>query len=253
MWEEPCLSGEKGCGTVFFSGCSLRCCFCQNYEISSLDKGMDISTDRLSEIFLELQAQGAHNISLVTGTHFAPYIIEALENVKGRLNIPVVWNSSGYEEISTLNMLAPYVDIWQPDVKFYDTELSKRLCGAEDYFEKAIAAVEECVRLAGKPVFDENGLMKSGVIVRHLILPSHYKDSLKIIEALRPYKDDIILSLMSQYTPFYKALEHKDISRRLSTYEYEKVLSAAEDFSGYSQERSSAKEEYTPEFDLYGL
>ena len=251
MWEEPCISGTRGSGTVFFSGCSLKCCFCQNYRISAENFGKEISVSRLAEIFLE------HNINLVSATHYVPQVIETLDLCKGRLNIPVAYNSGGYELPETIEMLRGYVDIFMPDFKYYDSEISEKYSATKDYFSYASAAIGKMIEIAGKPVYDENGLMKSGVIIRHMVLPSHRKDSEKILRTIAEMypKDSYLLSLMSQYTPFYKSCEHKEINRRISTYEYEKVAEVAAElgFDGFMQERSSAKEEYTPDFDLSGI
>ncbi|MGN1102300.1 MAG: radical SAM protein [Huintestinicola sp.] len=257
MWEEPCISGTRGSGTVFFSGCSLKCCFCQNYRISAENFGKEISDDRLSEIFLELQDKGAHNINLVSPTHYVPQIISALDKCRSSLHIPVAYNSGGYEKVETLEMLRGYVDIFMPDIKYFSPVLSEKYSSAPDYFEFASKAVSKMIELAGKPELDENGIMKKGVIIRHMVLPSHRKDSEAVLREIDRLfdKDSFLLSLMSQYTPFYKSSEHKEINRRISTYEYSKVaeLAAELGFKGYMQERSSAKEEYTPDFDLIGI
>lgn len=256
-WEEPCLSGENGAGTVFFSGCSLKCAFCQNYKISSENCGTEITEERLGEIFLELQDKGANNIDLVSPTHFVPQIISALDLVKGRLNIPIVYNTGGYETAETLKMLEGYVDIYLPDFKYYDNEIARKYSGAGDYFEVACAAVDEMIRQVGAVSFDDNGSMKKGVLIRHLTLPNHRHDSIAVLEQIaeRWGTEDIMLSLMSQYTPFYRSSEYPEISRRISTFEYNSVLKRAEElgFKGFMQERSSAKEEYTPDFDFGGI
>lgn len=257
MWEEPCISGTRGSGTVFFSGCSLKCCFCQNYKISAEKFGKEISIDRLSEIFLELQDKGAHNINLVSPTHYVPQIISALDKCSHDLHIPVAYNSGGYEKAETLELLRGYVDIFMPDIKYFSPELSEKFSSAPDYFEYASKAVSKMIELVGKPEIDEKGIMKKGVIIRHMVLPSHRQDSETVLREIDKLfdKDSFLLSLMSQYTPFYKSSEHKEINRRISTYEYEKVaeLAAELGFKGYMQERSSAKEEYTPDFDLIGI
>lgn len=256
-WEEPCLSGENGSGTVFFSGCSLKCVFCQNYKISSENLGTAISEERLGEIFLELQAKGAHNINLVSPTHFVPQIISALDSVRGKLAIPVVYNTGGYERTETLKMLDGYIDVYLPDFKYYDNKLAKKYSGAGDYFEVVCAAVDEMLRQVGAVQLDENGLIKKGVIIRHLTLPNHRRDSIAVLEeiARRWGTSDILLSLMSQYTPFYKSGDFPEISRRISTFEYNSVLKRAGElgFNGFMQEKSSAKEEYTPNFDFEGI
>lgn len=257
MWEEPCISGTRGSGTVFFSGCSLKCCFCQNYKISAENFGKEISVSRLADIFLELQDKGAHNINLVSAAHYVPQIIEALDICGKRLEIPVAYNSGGYELTETIEMLGKYVSIFMPDLKYYNSSISEKYSDAPDYFEYASKAIGKMIEIAGKPVFDENGIMKSGVIIRHMVLPSHRRDSEEILRRfaeMYPPKS-FLLSLMSQYTPFYKSCEHKEINRRISTYEYERVADIAAElgFEGYMQERSSAKEEYTPDFDLSGV
>lgn len=256
-WEEPCLSGENGSGTVFFSGCSLKCVFCQNYKISSENLGTAITEERLGEIFLELQAKGAHNINLVSPTHFVPQIISALDSVKGKLAIPVVYNTGGYERTETLKMLDGYIDVYLPDFKYYDNEIAKKYSGAGDYFEVVCAAVDEMLRQVGAVQVDENGIIKKGVIIRHLTLPNHRYDSIAVLEeiARRWGTSDILLSLMSQYTPFHKSGDFPEISRRISTFEYNSVLKRAGElgFNGFMQEKSSAKEEYTPDFDLEGI
>lgn len=257
MWEEPCISGEKGSGTVFFSGCSLKCCFCQNYKISAENHGVEISVSRLGEIFLELQEKGAHNINLVSPTHFVPLIISALDEVKHKLEIPVVYNSGGYELTETLKILEGYVDIYLPDFKYYDNSLAEKYSNAPDYRQVCIAAIDEMLRQVGAPVFDEKGMLKKGVIIRHLTLPTHRHDSVKVLEAIdeRWGTENVLLSLMSQYTPFYRSSEFSELSRRISTFEYRFVSdkAASMGFKGYMQERSSAKEEYTPDFDLSGI
>lgn len=257
MWEEPCISGSNGSGTVFFSGCSLKCCYCQNYKISAENFGKEVTDEHLAEIFLQLQNSGAHNINLVSGTHYVPQIINALDICGDRLKIPVAYNCGGYEKPETIKMLKGYVSIFMPDIKYYDKELSLKYSQAKDYFERASEAVRIMIKQVGKPVIDSNGIMKSGVIIRHMVLPSHRHDSeavLKAISELYPL-NSFLLSLMSQYTPFYKSCEHKEINRRISTYEYNKVYEKAIELKldGFMQERSSAKEEYTPDFDLSGI
>lgn len=253
MWEEPVISGELGSGTIFFSGCTLRCCFCQNYEISQENKGYNVSVQELAEIFLDLQEHGAHNINLVSPTPFVPSIIRALDTVRPKLNIPVVYNCGGYERVETVKMLDGYVDIWLPDLKYFSAEASKKYSGAQDYFDIAIEAVTEMQRQVGKPVFGDDGMMKRGVIVRHLLLPTLRHDSARVIQALgkRFDKDEILLSVMSQYVPMHRAKEFPEINRRVSTFEYNYVLSQAEKFgfNGFSQERDAATEAYVPPFE----
>lgn len=252
FWEEPCISGKNGSGTVFFSGCCLKCCFCQNYEISAEGKGFVISQNELADAFLMLQDKGANNINLVSATHFVPQIIKALDIAGDRLKIPVVYNCGGYECLETLEMLRGRVSIFLPDLKYFDTALSKDFSKADDYFENTSRAIKKMFELVGKPVFNDNGILQSGVIVRHLVLPNHRKDSLKVIEWLKDNfsSDEILVSVMSQFTPMYKAFEHKDLSRKTSTFEYNCVVDALTDagFNGYFQKKTSAKEEYVPQF-----
>lgn len=257
MWEEPCLSGKNGSGTVFFSGCSMKCVFCQNYKISAENFGIEISGERLAEVFLRLNESGAHNINLVSPTHFVPQIIDVLDKLKPHLKIPIVYNSSGYELSETLRMLEGYVDIYLPDFKYYSNEIAGKYSSAPDYFERVCESVREMLRQVGKPLIGEDGIMKKGVIVRHLTLPSHRMDSIKVLETIaeRFGTENVLLSLMSQYTPAYRSYEFKEISRRISSFEYNFVADRAVKlgFNGYMQEKSSAKEEYTPDFDLLGL
>lgn len=253
-WEEPCISGSKGSGAVFFSGCVMRCIYCQNYDISAQNHGADITVGRLAEIFIELQEQGAHNINLVNPTHYVPQIISALDISGDKLHIPVVYNSGGYERVETLRLLEGYIDIYLPDVKYFSEEAT-RYSSAPDYFNTAMAAVGEMLRQTGRPRF-EGELLKKGTVVRHLVLPYLYRDSVEIIKRIgERFGKDILFSLMSQYTPFYKAKDHPRLDRRITTFEYRKALDAVyeAELEGFMQERSSAKEEYTPEFDLSGV
>lgn len=252
--EEPPISGSRGSGAVFFSGCNMKCVFCQNYSISRDSFGKDISVSRLSEIFLELQAMGAHNINLVTATHFVPQVIKALETVKSRLNLPVVYNCGGYESTETLKRLEGLVDIYLPDIKYFDDTYAVRYSGAAGYFNSAKAALEEMLRQTGKYEI-KDGIMKHGVIVRHLILPGLYKDSIKIFKALEEYHDRILISLMRQYFPGGRAKDFPEINRRVTTFEYRKVLDVCCDlgFEGFTQEKEAATDEMTPDFDLSGV
>lgn len=269
-WEEPCLSGAEcepgGSGTVFFSGCTLRCCFCQNYQISSEAFGRDLSPDRLAQIFLELQDQGAHNINLVTATQFLPDILDALDQVKSQLNIPVVYNCGGYERVETVKALKDYVDIWLPDFKYFDNQLAARYSKAPDYFETAAAAILQMIEQTGAPRYyaetdlgaPSPSLMKSGVIIRHMVLPSHRNDSIALLRWISEHfpKGQYLISLMSQYTPFYHSSDFPELNRRITSFEYNRVVDEAIALGlteGFMQEKSSAKEEYTPPFDLEGL
>ena len=257
-WEEPCISGTRGSGAVFFSGCTLRCCFCQNYSISSETYGKEISEQKLAQIFFELQNQGAHNINLVTATQYLPSILNALDRIKDKLNIPVVYNSSGYEKPETIRLLKDYVDIYLPDLKYFSSKLSQKYSKAEDYFKVALNAVRLMIEQTGKPVFDSDGILQKGVIIRHLVLPNCRKDSITLLHWIKETLPDksYLISLLSQYTPFYKSHEYPELNRRITTYEYESVLKEAILLGlveGFIQEKSSAKEEYTPPFNLEGL
>ena len=264
-WEEPCLTGEKGSGAVFFSGCSLGCRFCQNYEISAAEhRGTEVSVARLSQIFLEQQERGAANINLVTGTHFIPQIAAALRRAKrAGLEIPVVWNSSGYELPYALKLLEGLVDIWLPDFKFMDPELADTCAGAPDYPDAVMAAIGEMVRQnrlkEHRPfaVFDEKGLMRSGVIVRVLLLPGHVNDAKRILSYLyRTYGDSVFISIMNQYTPMPAVRDDPVLGRRVTGREYERLLQHAYDLGisqGFIQEGGAAEESFVPAFDGTGL
>ena len=259
-WEEPCISGTNGSGTVFFSGCTLKCIFCQNHELSHENFGKDISTQRLGEIFLELQSQGAHNINLVTATHYLPSIREALDMVRADLHIPVVYNCGGYERPETLREFSDYIDIYLPDLKYYDPVLSEKYSSAKNYFEVTSKAIEEMICLTGGLEWNPENpdLLQKGVIIRHMVLPGAKNDSIRLLHWMHDTlpAGKFMVSLMSQYTPFYKSHLYPEINRRITSYEYQKVLDTAIDLGlvhGYMQEKSSAKEEYTPPFDLSGV
>lgn len=258
FWEEPCISGERGSGTVFFSGCALKCVFCQNYQLSAGHFGKEVSIQRLAEIFLELQQQSAHNINLVTGGHYVPQIVQALKLVRKDLKIPVVYNSSGYETVETLRQLKGYVDIYLPDLKYYSLERSARYSNARDYFAVASQAVQEMFSQVGPVQFDEQGMLQKGVVVRHMVMPNGVEDTMDILTWIAEHLplDDILVSVMSQYTPFYKSADYPEINRRLTQEEYDRVLDWMECMGieqGFVQELSSAKEEYTPDFSLQGV
>ena len=260
FWEEPCISGTRGSGTVFFSGCALKCCYCQNYPISAENFGREITVERLAEIFLELQGQGAHNINLVTPGQWQPWIIAALDKARADgLRLPIVCNTGGYETAESVARWQGYIDIWLADLKYVSPALSAQLSAAPDYFAAARTAIEAMMAQAGRPVCDAKGMMQRGVILRHLALPGHIDDSFAVLDQMAAWNDAdpgcFIPSLMSQYTPFYKAKE-AGIGRRITTYEYRRVVNYAVDKglgAGYMQQRSSAKEEYTPAFDLSGV
>ena len=258
QWEEPPISGTKGSGTVFFSGCSLKCVFCQNYTISAENTGKEITAQRLAEIFIEQQNRDVHNINLVSAGHFLPAVKKALILAKENgLTIPVVYNSSGYEKAEALKELDGLIDVYLPDIKYFSSELSKKYSQAENYFEVASKAVEEMYRQVGKYEFDENGIMTIGVIIRHLVLPSCRKDSKEILKFIKEkFGDNVYISLLSQYTPMYRAKEFKEINRRITTFEYEDVIDYFFEIglkNGYMQKRTSATSAYTPIFDLKGI
>lgn len=259
FWEEPCLSGDRGSGAVFFSGCNLRCVFCQNHDIAIGRAGQSVSVSRLTEIFLELQTKGAHNINLVSPTHFIPQIALALDAARQQgLLLPVVYNTGSYEEPDALRLLEGLVDIYLPDLKYFSPELSKRFSQAPDYFEKAAAALAEMYRQVGPPLFtDENGLLQRGMIVRHLVLPGQTRDSKKILRYLyETYGDNIYISIMNQYTPLPQVAHIPELNRRVTTEEYDRVLHFARRLgisNGFRQEGSAAAESFIPAFDGEGL
>ena len=254
-WEEPCISGTRGSGTVFFSGCPLGCVFCQNRQISRLGVGKEIQKADLVRIFGDLQAQGAHNINLVSPTQYTDQIIEALDEIK--LHIPVAVNTGGYEKTETIQKWAGKAQIFMPDLKCVSSDIGARYMHAPDYFEVALAAVKKMYELAPQIATDQDGIMQKGLIVRHLVLPGHKDDSMRVLDALHNSlpKDGFLLSLMSQYTPTENCKDYPEINRRITTYEYNKVAEYALKLgmNGFMQERSSAKEEYTPPFDLTGV
>lgn len=258
-WEEPCISGENGSGTVFFSGCVLRCVFCQNRNIAESRSGRIITGERLAEIFLELQEKKANNINLVTPTHFVPQIAWALERARASgLHIPVVYNTGSYEKTDTLKRMDGLVDIYLPDMKYVSPALAQRYSYAPDYFQAASEAVAEMVRQVGEPVFDSNtGLMEKGVIVRHLVLPGCTMDSKKVIRYLhRTYGERIFISIMNQYTPMGIMRDFPELNRRVSRREYDRVVDFALDLgveNGFIQEGETAEESFIPEFDGEGL
>ncbi len=257
-WEEPCICGAGGSGTVFFSGCTLRCVFCQNSEIAAGNTGKVISEERLSEIFLELQDKGADNINLVTPSHYVPQIITAVNRARGSgLILPVVYNTGGYESVETLKMLEGIVDIYLPDMKYVSREASFKYSNASDYFEAASKALEEMFRQVGSPVFDENGLMTRGMIVRHLILPGLVNDSKAVIKYLyETFGDNIYISIMNQYTPLPQVEKYPELNRKVTRREYDEVVDYAIELgvvNGYIQEGDTASESFIPSFDCEGI
>lgn len=253
MWEEPCISGTRGSGAIFFSGCNLHCAFCQNEPISHGGQGETVSVERLAQIFRELEAQGAHNINLVTATHFVPAVIAALDIY--RPGIPVVYNCGGYESVETLRMLEGYIDIYLPDYKYIDGAMAKLLSGAPDYPETAAAAIAEMRRQTGPAVYDEAGMMLRGTQIRHLVLPGLTGDSIRILTKIADEWPDTPVSLMGQYTPCGRALAIRGMDRRVTRKEYARVLAHMEAIGlpGYRQSLESATDTYVPAFDNTGV
>lgn len=255
FWEEPCISGENGSGTVFFSGCNLKCVYCQNYEISHKGFGKEISDKRLMEIFDELIESEASNINLVNPTHYAKRLSKVLYEYKSA--VPVVYNSSGYESVETLKSLEGLVDIYLPDLKYIDGEKSLKYSKAYDYFSVASKAIDEMKRQQKQDVFSSDGMMQKGVIIRHLILPKNTNQSLKILSYIKEhFGQKTYVSLMAQYTPFGKIEDFPELQRRITKREYDKVVSFAENLelqNIFVQLLSSSKEEYIPSFDLRGV
>jgi len=251
-WEEPCISGPGGSGTVFFGGCGLRCMFCQNRVISGDKIGDYYSTSRLAGLFLSLQEQGADNINLVTPTHYAPQVAAAVSEARSLgLRLPVVWNSSGYEKAEIISGLRGIVDVYMPDFKYFSPGLARKFSSAPDYFEHASSAIGEMVRQTGTPVFDGRGMLLRGTIIRILVLPGHTLDAMKVIHYLyRTYGDDVILSIMGQYTP-PAGMPYPELRRRLTQSEYDEVVEFAADIGvtrAYIQELGSASESFIPKF-----
>lgn len=258
QWEEPCLVGEKGAGTVFFSYCSLRCVYCQNHAISHGGQGVEVTTERLAEIFLEQQARGAATLDLVTPTHYVPQIITALDIAKARgLTLPVVYNSSAYENVETIEALKGYVDVYLPDMKYMSAASGGEYSAAADYFAAASAAITRMVEQVGPVQFAADGQLRRGVLVRHMVLPGHRHESMDIVKWLwETFGKTVQVSLMNQYTPMYKAAEHKPLNRRLTTFEYDSVVDYALQLgmeNAYIQERRSASAEFVPDFNGAGV
>lgn len=254
-FEEPCISHKGGAGTIFFSGCNLRCVFCQNKQISRGLCGDMVSSEGLLQIMRELENSGAECIELITPTHYSSQLIPILKIARKEISLPFVWNCGGYEDIEMLRALDGLIDVYMPDLKYYSSELSKLYSSAPDYFDKAIVAIREMVRQTGKPVFDSDGKLLRGTVLRHLVLPACRDDSVKLLSKLSEIisPEDIILSLMSQYTPeFYDIScgDHKNLTRRVTSFEYNSVLkkAIALGFDGYFQNRDSASAKYTPDF-----
>ncbi len=255
-FEEPCISGKKGSGTVFFSNCNMNCVFCQNYEISQQGKGKEISIEELADIFIKQQEKDVENINLVTPTSYVPQIIEAIKIArKNGLKLPIVYNTNGYEKVETLKMLEGYVDIYLPDFKYSDDDLGKRLSKVDNYFAIVTEALKEMYRQTGKAVFNGEGIMQKGMIIRHLVLPNHILNSRRVLKWINENMHDVYVSVMAQYFPTYKAKEIDDINRKLTKEEYEQIenyLYRLDLENGYIQELGEHEEEYVPhwEFDL---
>ena len=255
-WEEPCISGENGSGTVFFSGCNLSCIFCQNHQISHSGFGKEVSVERLADIFLELQDKNVNNINLVSPTPYVPQIIKALDIAKTNgLKIPVVYNTNSYENVETIKKLNGYVDIYLPDLKYFDDNAALEYSKIPNYFDTASKAILEMLSQVPNNIFNDNGIMQKGIIVRHLILPGNVTQTKKILNWIKNnLPEDIYISIMAQYFPTYKAKEHDLLNRKISKREYDMVLNMLNDFeNGYIQELSDCEEEYVPKFDLSGI
>lgn len=256
-WEEPCISGINGSGTIFFSYCNLKCVFCQNYDISTLHKGQEISIERFADICLELQEKGANNINLVTPTHYVPLIVEGLRLSKSLgLKIPIVYNSSGYENVETLKMLDGLIDIYLPDFKYYSDDVAFKYSKCSNYFEYASLSLKEMYRQVGKPIFTKDGMMKSGVIVRHLLLPGMENDSKRIIKYLyNTYHDDIYISIMNQYTPIRKN-KYLELNKKIDDMIYEDIIDYAYNLgirNAFIQEGETQDESFIPNFNGEGV
>lgn len=255
MYEEPCISGTNGSGTIFFSNCNLSCKFCQNYEISQLGKGHEITIEELASIMIKQQEAGVHNINLVTPTMYAYQIIEAIKIArKNGLNIPIIYNSNGYENVETIKDLKGYIDVYLPDLKYYSNEIAVKYSKAPNYFEIASKAILEMISQVGAPKFDEDGMIKKGVMIRHLVLPNHIQNSKNVLKWIKEnIPEEIYIDVMAQYFPTYKAKEDELINRKLTKREYKEIENYFYllDFkNGYMQELGEHEEEYVPKWDI---
>ena len=252
-YEEPCISGKNGSGTIFFSNCDLNCMYCQNYEISQLGKGREITIEELADIFLKQQAKGVNNINLVTPTMYAYHIIEAIKIArKNGLNLPIIYNTNGYEKVETIKALDGYIDVYLPDLKYYSDILSKKYSNVDKYFEIATKAIKEMYKQVGQATFNEDGIIQKGVIIRHLILPNHLQNTKHILKWIKENLGDIYVSIMAQYFPTYKAKGDSLIGRKLTKKEYKEIenfLYTLDLKNGYIQELGEHEEEYVPEWD----
>ena len=254
-FEEPCISGKNGSGTIFFSNCNLKCKFCQNYEISQQGKGVEVTVEELADIFIKQQAKGVHNINLVTPTMYAYQIIEAIKIAKKKgLNIPIIYNSNGYENVETIKALNGYIDVYLPDLKYYDNELGLKYSGIQNYFEYASRAILEMYKQVGSPKLDENGIIKKGLMIRHLVLPNNIEDSKNVLKWIKEnLNDEVYINIMAQYFPTYKAKEIEELNRKLNIQEYKEIENFVYELdikNGYLQELGEHEEEYVPDFDL---
>lgn len=254
-YEEPCISGKNGSGTVFFSNCNLNCIYCQNYEISQLGKGKEITIEHLAQIFIKQQEKNVNNINLVTPTMYVPQIIEAIRIARKKgLNIPIIYNSNGYENVETIKKLNGYIDIYLPDLKYYSNEIAKKYSKIDNYFETAISAIKEMQKQVGNPIFNEEGIIQKGVLIRHLIIPHHLLNTKNILKYVKEnFDENTYISIMAQYFPTYKAKEDKLINRKLTKKEYKEIenyLYLLNLKNGYIQELGEHEEEYVPNFDL---
>ncbi len=252
-YEEPCISGKNGSGTVFFSNCNLNCIYCQNYDISQLGKGREITIEELADIFLKQQAKGVNNINLVTPTMYAYHIIEAIKIArKNGLNLPIIYNTNGYEKVETIKALDGYIDVYLPDIKYYSDILSKKYSNVDKYFEIATKAIKEMYKQVGQATFNEDGIIQKGVIIRHLVLPNHLQNTKHILKWIKENLGDIYVSIMAQYFPTYKAKGDSLIGRKLTKKEYKEIenfLYTLDLKNGYIQELGEHEEEYVPEWD----
>lgn len=257
-WEEPCVSGKNGSGTVFFSNCNLRCVFCQNHLISQENIGKEISIERLAEIFIDLQNKNAHNINLVTPTHYVPQIIDAVNTARRNgLSLPILYNTNSYENAETIQALKGIVDVFLPDLKYFSDKYAIKYSHAANYFETASKAIEEMINITGSPVFDKDGMIQRGVIVRHMMLPGLLFDSKKIVDFLyNNFGDDIYISIMNQYTPLYKACDYPEINKPLNPKLYDSLVDYAASLGitqGFIQGEGASSSEFVPAFDSTGI
>ena len=254
-YEEPCISGENGSGTVFFSGCNLNCKFCQNYEISQLGKGIEITIEQLADIFIKQQEKNANNINLVTPTMYVYQIIEAIKIAKQKgLYIPIIYNSNGYEKVETIRKLEGYIDIYLPDLKYYDDNLALRYSGIKEYFKYSTQAIKEMYNQVGAPKFNKDGNIVKGLMIRHLVLPNQIENSKNVLKWIKENIDEkIYINIMAQYFPSYKAKETEELNRKLTQKEYEEIENFIYELdikNGYMQELGEHEEEYVPDFNL---